>query len=70
MCCTCVVSSITDDDGRCNKLLPITSRLLPGLYKITFKTGDYFVSLNRESFYPMIEVGFDEIYLFRSRCGN
>ncbi|KAF8323744.1 Hydroxyisourate hydrolase [Clavulina sp. PMI_390] len=48
----------TDQDGRCTTLLDPSTPLAPGLYKITFKTGDYFVAQNRESFYPIVEITF------------
>jgi len=49
---------VTDEDGRCKTLLPGNSPLLPGLYKMTFKTGDYFVSRKQDSFYPIVEISF------------
>ncbi|KAH8120077.1 hypothetical protein DFH11DRAFT_1500570 [Phellopilus nigrolimitatus] len=56
----------TNDDGRCLDLLtPIRESvedsvvLHPGLYKIVFQTKEYFDALNRESFYPWVEITFE-----------
>jgi len=48
----------TDTDGRCSNLLPTSLKLETGLYKMTFQTGDYFAGLNRETFYPIVEITF------------
>jgi len=53
-----VGQSETDENGRCNTLVPPNSPLLAGLYKITFETGRYFVAQQQESFYPIVEVAF------------
>ena len=37
-------------------LLDPDHKLKPGLYKLTFQTGDYFVATKRDSFYPVIDV--------------
>lgn len=55
-------NSKTDSDGRCIDLLPsrdsIDAKKLRagGLYKVTFKTKDYFSKTNRKCFYPWVEV--------------
>lgn len=60
--------SVTNSDGRClDLLLPPSSPtessgnledgiLRKGLYKIIFKTKDYFQSRNTATFYPWVEV--------------
>ncbi|KAK7058397.1 hypothetical protein VNI00_002031 [Paramarasmius palmivorus] len=53
---------VTNSDGRClDLLLPDEAKemLRPGLYKIIFRTKEYFDRTNRESFYPWVEVTFD-----------
>ncbi|KII93164.1 hypothetical protein PLICRDRAFT_672582 [Plicaturopsis crispa FD-325 SS-3] len=56
----------TDADGRCLNLLPApgsaeskeheTALKAGGMYKIVFKTKDYFESTDRKTFYPWVEV--------------
>jgi 5-hydroxyisourate hydrolase len=54
--------SETDSDGRCTNLLPpkgspdAKELAAGGLYKITFRTKDYFSRTNRNCFYPWVEV--------------
>lgn len=58
---------MTNSDGRCLDLLPSwgseeatknKSDLAAGqIYKIVFKTKEYFEHTNRKSFYPWVEVG-------------
>ncbi|THH06727.1 hypothetical protein EW145_g3887 [Phellinidium pouzarii] len=56
----------TNDDGRCLDLLTSTSEsseglavLTSGLYKIVFQTKNYFDTVNRECFYPWVEITFE-----------
>jgi len=56
----------TDSDGRCLTLLRSTEaeeKMIPlkagGLYKIIFKTKEYFESTGRKSFYPWVEISFE-----------
>lgn len=48
----------TDGDGRLRDLLSPDRILLPGNYRITFKTGAYFARHSIEGFYPEISVLF------------
>jgi 5-hydroxyisourate hydrolase len=58
----------TNSDGRCLDLLPHPdsaeaeekqTKLTPGgLYKIVFKTKDYFEGTERKCFYPWVEITF------------
>jgi 5-hydroxyisourate hydrolase len=48
----------TDADGRVKELLAPDHTLTAGTYRLTFMTGDYFASLNIESFYPEVSVTF------------
>lgn len=47
---------MTDNDGRCNTLLPPGTHLEIGIFKITFFTNEYFTKRGILSFYPFIEV--------------
>jgi len=55
----------TDSDGRCTNLLPprdspdAKELRAGGLYKVTFKTKDYFAKTNRKCFYPWVEITFE-----------
>jgi len=58
----------TNEDGRCIDLLPVrgseeeqrekTALVGGSIYKIVFKTEEYFESTNRKSFYPHVEITF------------
>ena len=47
----------TDPDGRLRTLLP--GPPAPGLYRITFDTGDYFKAAGKSCFYPHVSVMFE-----------
>jgi len=63
-----LAEGVTNEDGRCLDLLPpagsaealkqgtdlVTSRI----YKVIFKTKEYFESTHRKSFYPWVEITF------------
>lgn len=46
----------TDGDGRIQALGPDV--LEPGVYRLTFATGDYFDATRRPAFYPEVQVTF------------
>ena len=46
----------TDGDGRIQALGP--DELEPGIYRLTFATGDYFDATRRPAFYPEVQVTF------------
>lgn len=48
----------TDHDGRCAQLLPDEADLSPGVYKLTFGTGDYYREQKTEALYPSVAVTF------------
>ena len=50
-----VSASATDADGRCRDLV---SDVTPGVYRLTFSTGDYLARHGRTSIYPEISVSF------------
>ncbi|EPU3934601.1 hydroxyisourate hydrolase [Morganella morganii] len=49
----------TNKDGRIKKLWPDNINEEKGIYRVTFKTGDYFKSNNLNSFFPEIPVEFN-----------
>lgn len=49
----------TDADGRLRDLMPPTAILDPGIYRITFDTGAYFLAQGLEAFYPEVAVVFE-----------
>lgn len=50
-----VAESQTDADGRCRNL---TESALPGVYRLTFETGEYLKRQGRASIYPEISITF------------
>jgi 5-hydroxyisourate hydrolase len=48
----------TDQDGRCAQLLPSGENLSPGVYRLSFDTGNYFGLQKRDTLYPAVEVTF------------
>ncbi len=48
----------TDNDGRIKSLYPEDNDMQPGVYRVTFKTGDYFKSEKLSSFFPEVPVLF------------
>ena len=48
----------TDQDGRCAQLLPSGENLFPGVYRLSFDTGNYFGLQKIETLYPAVEVTF------------
>lgn len=49
----------TDDDGRVNDLLQEVDELTPGVYRMTFQTGEYFDKHDLDGFYPVARVVFE-----------
>ncbi|EJF67196.1 transthyretin [Dichomitus squalens] len=64
-----LADGVTDHDGRCMQLYPEAGpgqkredliKLQAGnLYKVVFKTKDYFEGTGRKSFYPWVEITFE-----------
>ena len=48
----------TNDEGRISELYPKDSILKKGVYRVTFKTGDWFKAQNKRSFFPEVPVVF------------
>ncbi|WP_085841539.1 hydroxyisourate hydrolase [Enterobacter asburiae] len=55
---TSIASGKTDHDGRIKSLYPQDQDMQPGVYKVTFKTAEYFQGKNLDSFFPEIPVLF------------
>jgi 5-hydroxyisourate hydrolase len=53
-----ISSGTTDEQGRISDLYPKDSALQKGIYKVTFKTGDWFRQKNQRSFFPEVPVVF------------
>ncbi|MBE3513502.1 hydroxyisourate hydrolase [Enterobacter cloacae complex sp. I2] len=53
-----IASGKTDHDGRIKSLYPQDEDMAPGVYKVTFKTADYFHGKKLESFFPEVPVLF------------
>lgn len=51
---TPIASGKTDHDGRIKSLYPQDQDMQPGVYKVTFKTAEYFHSKKLDSFFPEI----------------
>jgi 5-hydroxyisourate hydrolase len=48
----------TDADGRLKDLLAVGFDLQAGVYRLTFRTSDYFAARGVESFYPEVSISF------------
>lgn len=53
-----LASSRTDQDGRCVEMLPANEPLVPGTYRLSFDTAEYFGKCNVQGLYPRVEVTF------------
>lgn len=49
----------TDADGRARQLLPETTPLNPGLYRVRFETADYYKARQLNGLYPWVEITFE-----------
>ncbi|USA45677.1 hydroxyisourate hydrolase [Acinetobacter sp. C26M] len=49
----------TDQNGRITALYPTQQQLKSGIYKVTFKTGDWYKTQKQSSFFPEIPVIFE-----------
>ncbi|HDS9458804.1 TPA: hydroxyisourate hydrolase [Enterobacter asburiae] len=55
---TQLASGKTDQDGRIKSLYPQDQDMQPGVYKVTFKTAEYFHGKKLDSFFPEVPVLF------------
>jgi len=53
-----IASARTDQDGRCGQLMAENSKLSPGIYRLTFDTAGYHMSLGTSGLYPIVQVTF------------
>lgn len=51
-------SGQTDADGRLKDLLAADFNLTAGVYRLTFRTSDYFAAQGGESFHPEVAISF------------
>ena len=49
---------VTNQQGRIAELFPANRSMTPGEYRVVFKTGDYYIKANRETFFPEVPVIF------------
>jgi 5-hydroxyisourate hydrolase len=56
---TALGDRFTDDDGRVGDFIPEGARVDPGLYRLTFRTGDYFRAQGVAAFHPEVVVSFE-----------
>jgi 5-hydroxyisourate hydrolase len=49
----------TDADGRCGDLLPASTHLAAGIYRLSFDSGAYFAARGVETFYPRVQLLFE-----------
>lgn len=55
---TKLASNTTNSAGRINSLYPQDSDMQPGVYRVVFRTGDYFADQKQYTFFPSIPVIF------------
>jgi 5-hydroxyisourate hydrolase len=48
----------TDQDGRCRQLLPLSTSLKEGRYRLRFHTDAYYKAHALEGLYPLVEIMF------------
>jgi 5-hydroxyisourate hydrolase len=51
----------TDEDGRARHLMPPEAPLVPGVYRLTFDTGQYFGRRSAPSLYPSVLIIFETV---------
>jgi 5-hydroxyisourate hydrolase len=56
---TALGDRLTDDDGRVRDFIAPGSRVDPGLYRLTFRTGEYFRAQGTPAFHPEVAVTFE-----------
>lgn len=49
----------TDDDGRVKDFIALGTRIDAGIYRLTFRTGDYFRKQGEPAFHPEVVVSFE-----------
>lgn len=56
-----IARGITNTDGRVSHLLNDDIVLEPGMYRLTFYTGEYYKTHHTRTFYPRISIQFETI---------
>ena len=56
---TALGDRVTDDDGRVRDFISQGARVDPGLYRLTFRTGEYFRAQGTPAFHPEVAVSFE-----------
>jgi len=51
-------SAKTDQDGRCDQLVPDGAALAEGVYRLTFDIASYFAACGVLGLYPIVEITF------------
>ncbi|MGO2451389.1 hydroxyisourate hydrolase [Pseudomonas taetrolens] len=54
-----LAQGVTNEQGRIGELFPARQTFEAGQYRVVFKTGEYFKSAGRETFFPEIPVIFE-----------
>ena len=54
-----IARGVTNKDGRITDLLPLSTQLELGVYKMKFYTQEYFAQDGTANFYPFVEIVFD-----------
>jgi 5-hydroxyisourate hydrolase len=53
-----VGSARTDQDGRCNQLLPEGEAAARGIYRMTFDAASFYAAQKIEGLYPLVQITF------------
>lgn len=53
-----LATATTDEAGRISALYPADKAFLPGVYRVTFETGEWFEAHDTDTFFPNIPVPF------------
>src|SRR5262245_538419 len=56
---TALGDRVTDEDGRVRDFIAAGTRVDPGLYRLTFRTGEYFRAQGAAAFHPEVVVSFE-----------
>ena len=54
---TALATGTTDDDGRVREWSP-SVELIPGVYQLSFETGEWFAARKQATLYPVVHIAF------------
>ncbi|MBC7446535.1 MAG: hydroxyisourate hydrolase [Hymenobacteraceae bacterium] len=54
-----IARGVTNADGRIKDLLPTDDALPPGIYRLTFFTGEYAARAGTATFFPFVDICFN-----------